>query len=148
MIKPDGKKIEFEVDGHDVPYLMEHRTTAVPASIVDNKEDIMPAATPTRQSTTDLATGQGGPWLAEDDRAARYRRPRSILKDTGPVPESSRRIDQPPEPIETDYSEVDAEEEQDLRRRGDKAFLTEDAKSLTHLCTHLPRNPYCTSCMS
>ena len=21
------------------------------------------------------------------------------------------------------------------------------AKSLTHLCTHLPKNPYCTSCM-
>ena len=52
-----------------------------------------------------------------------------------------------PEPIETEYSEVDAEEEQNLRRRGDKAFLTEEAKSLTHLCTHLPKNPYCTSCM-
>ena len=39
LIKPDGKKIEFEVDEHDVPYLMEHRSTAVPASIDDNKEN-------------------------------------------------------------------------------------------------------------
>ena len=89
----------------------------------------MPAATPAGQSTTDPETCQGGPWLAEDDRARRDRRLRPILKDTGPVPEPSRRIDQPPEPIETDYSEVDAEGEQDLRRRGDKTFLTEDAKS-------------------
>ena len=37
LIKPDGKRIEFEVDGHDVPYLMEHRTTAVPAQIQMNK---------------------------------------------------------------------------------------------------------------
>ena len=126
---------------------MEHRITAVPASIDDNKENTIPAATPASQSTTDPETGQGGPWLAEDDRVARDRRLRSILKDTGPVPEPCRRIDQPPEPIETDYSEVDAEEEQNLRRRGDKAFLTEDAKSLTHLGAHLPDNPYCTSCV-
>ena len=33
LIKPDRKKIEFEVDEHDVPYLMEHRTIAGPASI-------------------------------------------------------------------------------------------------------------------
>ena len=130
-----------------MPYLAEHRTTAVPASIDDNKENTIPAATPSSQSPTDPEMGQGGPWPAEDDRAARDRRLRSILKDTGPVPESSRRIDQPPEPIETDYSEVGTEEEQDLRRRGDKAFLSEDAKPLTHLCTHLPKNPYCTSCM-
>ena len=148
LIKPDGKKIEFEVDEHDVPYLMVHRTTAVPASLGDNSENtILSAITPASQSTTDPETGQGGPWLAEDYRAARDRRLRSILKDTGPVPESSRRIDQPPGPIETDYSEVDAEEEQDLRRTRDKAFPTEDAKSSTHLCTHLPKNPYCTLCM-
>ena len=23
----------------------------------------------------------------------------------------------------------------------------EEAKSLTHLCAHIPKNPYCTSCM-
>ena len=63
------------------------------------------------------------------------------------MPEPCSNIDQPPEPIETDCSEVDAEEEQDPRRRGDKAFLTEGAESLTHLCTHLPKNPYCISCM-
>ena len=57
-------------------------------------------------------------------------------------------MDQPPEPMETDYSEAVAEEEQDLRRRGDKAFLTEGAKYyVTHLCAHLPKNPYCTSRM-
>ena len=38
LIKPDGKRIEFEVDEHDVPYLMEHRTTAVPAQIQMKKE--------------------------------------------------------------------------------------------------------------
>ena len=27
LIIPDGKRIEFEVDEHDVPYLMEHGTT-------------------------------------------------------------------------------------------------------------------------
>ena len=96
----------------------------------------MPAATPAGQPTTDPETGQGGPWLAEDGRARCVRKLRSIFKkDTGPVPELRSRIDQPPEPIETDYSEVDAEEEQDLRRRGDAVFLTGDAKSLTHLCT-------------
>ena len=140
-IKLDGKRIEFEVDGHDVPYLMEHRTTAVPVHIDINKGNARPAATPAGQPTTDHET------LAEDDRARRDRKLRPISKDTGPVTEPSRRIDQPPEPIETDFSEVDTEEEQDLRRRGDKAFLTEDAKSLAHLCTHLPKNPYCTSCM-
>ena len=56
-------------------------------------------------------------------------------------------IEHPPEPIEYDYSRVDEENARDLRRRGDKEFLTEDAKSLTHLCTNLPKNPYCTSCM-
>ena len=72
------------------------------------------------------------------------RRLRSILKSAGePVgpPERGNPFEQVARPIETDYSEVDAEEEQDLRRRGDKAFLMEDAKSLTHLCAHLPKNP-------
>ena len=147
LIEPDGKRTEFEVDEHDVPYLMEHRTAAVPACIDGNKENTMLAATPAGQPTTDPETGQGGPWLAEDDRARRDRKLRSILKDFGPVPEPGSRIDQPPEPIETDYPEVDTEEEQDLRRRGDRAFLTEYAKSLTHSCTHLPKNPYGTSCM-
>ena len=58
-----------------------------------------------------------------DDRAKRDDKLRSILKSPKPLP-PERRIDMNPEPIETDYSEVDAEEEQDLRRRGDKAFLT------------------------
>ena len=44
LIKPDGKRIEFEVDGHDVPYLMEHRTTAVPAQIQKDKENQQPTA--------------------------------------------------------------------------------------------------------
>ena len=42
LIKPDGKRIEFEVDKHGVPYLMEHRTIAVPAQIVINKENKCP----------------------------------------------------------------------------------------------------------
>ena len=145
LIKPDGKRIEFEVDEHGVPYLMEHRTTAVLAHIDDHKGNTMPAATPAGQHAPDPETGQGGPWLVEDDRARCDRKLRSILRGTGPVPEPSSNIDQPPELSETDCSEVGAKEEQDLRRRGEKAFLTEDAQSLTHLCAHLPNNPYCTS---
>ena len=45
LIKPDGKRIEFEVDGHDVPYLLEHRTTAVPAQIQTDKENKQPTTT-------------------------------------------------------------------------------------------------------
>ena len=71
LIKPNGKIIEFEVDEHDVPYLMEHRTTAVPAQIQVNKENKMPTATPASQETPEPETGQGGPWLVEDDRARR-----------------------------------------------------------------------------
>ena len=130
LIKPDGKIIEFEVDGHDVPYLMEHRTTAVPAQVQMNKENKKPTATP-----------------VEENRVRSDQQLRSILRDTGPVPAPKGRTGRPPEPIEYDYSEVDEENARDLRKRGDKAFLTEDAESLTHLCTHLPKNPYCTSCM-
>ena len=39
LTKSDGKLIEFEVDEHGVPYLMEHRTTAVPAQVQVNKEN-------------------------------------------------------------------------------------------------------------
>ena len=39
LVKPDGKIVEFEVDEHDVPYLMEHRTTAVPVQIDINKDN-------------------------------------------------------------------------------------------------------------
>ena len=42
MIKPDGKRIEFEVDEHDVPYLLEHIATAVPAQMPENKENVQP----------------------------------------------------------------------------------------------------------
>ena len=42
LIKPDGKRIEFEVDEHDVPYLLEHRATAVPAQMPENKENVQP----------------------------------------------------------------------------------------------------------
>ena len=63
------------------------------------------------------------------------------------MPAPRCRTDSPPEPIEYDYSEVEDENSHDLRRRGDKDFLIEGAKSLTHLGTHLPKNPYCTSCM-
>ena len=63
------------------------------------------------------------------------------------MPAPRGRTDSPSQPIEYDYSEVEEENMQDLRRRSDKEFLTEDAKSLTHLCTHLPKNPHCTSCM-
>ena len=130
LIKPDGKRIEFEVDEHDVPYLLENRATAVPAQIPTNKENVQPTATQIAES-----------------RAQSDQRLRSILRETGPVPAPIGRTDSPPEPIEYDYSEVDEENDRDLRRRGDKEFLIEDAKSLTHLCTHLPKNPYCTSCM-
>jgi hypothetical protein len=144
LIKPDGKEIHFEVDEHDVPYFMENRTTAVPASI-DNKNP--PVAAPAVESIP-AEPAQSDSKLTED-RARRDARLRSILKaaDTVEPPEPRRSLEQPPEPIETDYSEVDAEEDQDLRRRGDKAFLTKEAMSLTHLCTHLPKNPYCTSCL-
>ena len=101
LIKPDGKRIEFEVDEHGVPYLMEHRTTAVPARIDNKKENAMPTATPAGQ--------------IEDNRARRDQKLRSILRDTGPVPEPIGNMDQPPEPIEYDCSEVDTEEERDLR---------------------------------
>ena len=63
------------------------------------------------------------------------------------MPAPKGNIEHPPEPIEYDYSEVDEENARDLRRRGDKEFFSEDAKSLTHLCTNLPNNPYCTWCM-
>ena len=61
---------------------------------------------------------------------------RSILKSAGePVgpPERGNPFEQVAKPIATDYSEVDAEGGQGFRRRGDKAFLMEDAKPLTHL---------------
>ena len=151
MVKPDGKGIEFKVDEHDVPYLMEYRETiAVPAGIEPNRRVLKPAATPASPPAEDPEeTGQGGPWLAEDDRAAKESKTKSIHKPAGePVgPPSRNPFEQVAEPIETDYSEADAEEEQDLRRRGDKAFLIEDVNSLAHLCTHLPTNPYCTSCV-
>ena len=118
------------MDEHDVPYLMEHRTTAVPAQIQKKKEHKQPTAT-----------------LVEENRARSDQKLRSILKNTEPVPAPRGRTDSAPEPIEYDYSEVEDENMQDLRKRGDKEFLTEDATSLTHLCTHLPKNPYCTSCM-
>ena len=63
------------------------------------------------------------------------------------MPALRGRTDSPPEPIEYDYPEGEDENSQDLRRRGDKEFLIEDAKPLTHLCTPFPKNPYCTSCM-
>ena len=152
LIKPDGEKIEFKVDEHDVPYLMEYwDPTAVPINTDDNKTMIMPAVTPASQPAEDLQeTGRGGPWLAEDDRAARDNKLRSVPKSAGePVgpPERGNPFEQVAKLIGTGYSEVDAEEEQDLRRRCDKVFLMEGAKSLAHLCTHLPKNPYCTSCM-
>ena len=150
-IKPDGEIIEFEVDEHDVPYLMERRTTAVPAQIMTNRENTTPMAAPASQRVSDPETGQGGPWPFEDDRARRDQRLRSVLRESRPVPEPPIRgtiaSSDPPEHVAYDYSEVDEENENDLRRRGDKQFLTEDAKSLTHLCTHLPKNPYCTSCV-
>ena len=37
LIKPDGKRIEFEVDEHDVPYSLEHRATAVPVQMPEKK---------------------------------------------------------------------------------------------------------------
>ena len=141
------KIIEFGVDEHDVPYLMEHRTTALPAQVQVKKENKMPTAIPASRDPPEPETGQGGPWLVEDDRARRDQKLRSILKDTGPVPVPKGNTGNPPEPIEYDYSEVDEDNARDLRKRGDKEFLTEDAKSLTHLSTHLPKNPYCTSCM-
>ena len=67
LIKFDGKRVEFEVDEHDVPYLMEHRTTAVPAPVVNNKENAMPMAIPAGHHVHDPESGQGGPWLVEDD---------------------------------------------------------------------------------
>ena len=151
-ITPDSKEIEFKVDEHYVPYLMKHReTTAVPANIDIIKSMVMPAATPASQPAEDpQETGQGGLWRAEDDRASRDSKLRSILTSAGePVrpPAKGNPFDQVLEPIETDCSEVDAEEEQDLHRRGDKAFLMKDARSLMHLYTHLPKNPYGTSCM-
>ena len=105
-----------------MPYLMEYKgTTAVPASIDHNKSTLIPAATPTSQPTEDPEeTGQRGPWLTDDDRAARDSKLRSTLKPAcepvGP-PERGNPFELVAEPIETDYSEVDAEEEQDLRRR-------------------------------
>ena len=130
LIKSDGKRIELEVDEHDLPYLLEHRTTADPAQIQKDKENERP--------TTTLIAGA---------RARSDQKLRSILRDTGPVPAPRGRTDSPPEPIAYDYSVVEDENMQDLRRRGDKEFLIEYAKSLTHLCTHLPKNPYCTSYM-
>ena len=79
LIKPDGNKIEFKVDGHDVPYSLEHRTTAVPANIYDSNSMAIPAATPASQSIEDPEeTGQGGPWLAEGDRARRDSKLRKV----------------------------------------------------------------------
>ena len=147
LIKPDGKRIEFEVDEHDVPYLLEHRTTAVPAQVQVNKENKIPTATPASQDPPEPETGQGGPWLVEEDSARRGQKLRLILRGTGPVPAPKGRTDGPPEPTECDYSAVDEENARDLRKRGDKEFPTEDAKSPTPLCTHLPKNYDCTSCM-
>ena len=78
LAKPNGERIEFEVDEHDVPYLMEHRTTALPAQIQVNKGNKMPTATPASQETPEPETGQGGPWLVEGDRARRGQKLRSI----------------------------------------------------------------------
>ena len=103
LIKPDGRRIEFEVDEHDVPYLFEHRTTAVPAQIQKDKENEQPTST-----------------QIEETRARSDKKLRSILRATGPVPAPRGRTDSPPEPTEYDYSEVEEENSQDLQRRGDK----------------------------
>ena len=87
LTKPDGKIIVFEVDEHDVPYLMEHRTNAVPAQMMTNKENSTFTATPASQQVPDPGPGQGGPWLVEDDRARRDQRLRSVLRASRPVPE-------------------------------------------------------------
>ena len=62
----------------------------------------MPTATPASHEAHEPETGQGGPWLAEDDRARRDQKLRSILKDTGLVPAPKGNIEHPPEPIEYD----------------------------------------------
>ena len=80
LIKPDGKRIEFEVDELDVPYLMEHRTTAVPAQIQMNKENKKPTATPASQNPPEPETGQGGPWLVEEDGARRDKKAKIDIK--------------------------------------------------------------------
>ena len=86
------KRIGFEVDEHDVPYLMEHRTAAVPAQIQKNKANTQPTAT-----------------LVEEHRARSDQKLRSILRGTGPVPAPRGRTDTPPEPTEYDDSQVEEE---------------------------------------
>ena len=63
LTEPDNKEIEFKVDEHDVPYLIEYReTTAVPASIDHNKSVLTPAATPASPPSEDPEEmGQQGP---------------------------------------------------------------------------------------
>ena len=50
--------------------------------------------------------------------------------------------------VEDDDPSADTEEDTNNPRRAlDKESLMREAISLTHLCTHLPKNPYCTACM-
>ena len=110
LIKPDGKRIEFEVDEHAVPYVFDGASNYCRPCSNDNynKENKMPTATPAGQQVPDPDTGQGGPWPVEDDRARRDQKLRSILRDSRPVraPRGTIASDEPPEPIAYDYSEV------------------------------------------
>ena len=46
-----------------------------------------------------------------------------------------------------DNNDVSAEDDVVERHSKSKEFLEKEATSITHLCTHLPKNPYCASCM-
>eukprot|EP00435_Cladocopium_sp_Y103_P006156 s2440_g2.t1 len=140
MIKPNGDRIELVVKDY-VPYLANNSTKIATPSPVRRPSVTLPASEEAQQSPEpdgDIEIVGDEPVEAPEPQPDENRADEEVDAD--------REVEPPSEPkSKGSSSHVQDDDVEEKRSLGEKA-LREEAKSIQHMLTHIPKNPFCDIC--
>ena len=137
MVRPNGERIELVVKDY-VPYLANNSKTITTASAQCRPSIATPASEEAQQSPE-----PDGEIEIVGDEPVEMPQPPLELGDSQEDAEASRKAEPPTESRSKGSSSSVHGEGTDFKRSMGEKALREEARSIQHMLTHIPKNPYC-----
>ena len=144
MVKPNGERIELVVKDY-VPYFANNSKTISDPSVQPRPSIATPASDEAQQSPEP----DGEIEIIGDDPMGinvDLLEPQPLEAEEVEVPDADREVEPPVQNRSKSNSSSVQDDVDDSRRSLGEKALKEEAKSIRHMLTHIPKNPFCDIC--
>jgi hypothetical protein len=141
MVKPNGERIELVVRDC-VPYFANNSNKKITTPSTQPRPSITMRASDEAQQSPEP---DGEIEIIGDDPIG-VPEPQPFLTEAVEDPDADRKVEPPVEPKSKGSSSSIHDEQDDFKRSLGEKALKEEAKSIQHMLTHIPKNPFCDVC--